>query len=188
MKRIPEIEKNLNNIQEKLDIGSTDWTKEEKMDIEKCYFEITKVSVGWGRTVDLGCTDCVMSAVNIIKNYQAVVSKAEAEGSEVSTIDDWTSSVKLIQAKAQELGFEFEKSVKTKDQKIEALQNHISQLEVEAEEDQEDILGMEYTMQQLIDIVKAKTGEEVLESDVSYEALLDYVKDLQKIEDESQNN
>jgi vacuolar-type H+-ATPase subunit I/STV1 len=177
MKRIPQIEASLKALQPKLAIDARDWTKSEKEHIEVCYHAITKESVGWGRTVDLGCEECVSSAVNIIKNYLALVQREEKVVEEVA---DWKENLKTIAAKAQEVGFEFEKAHKTKVQKIEALEAFLAPAVAnEQENEEDDLLGEEvtYTREQLVQIVKAKTGEDVPE-ETSYEDLLEYVNDL----------
>jgi hypothetical protein len=197
MKRITEIEASLKALQPKLAIDAKDWTKSEKEHIEKCYHAITKESVGWGRTVDLGCEECVTSAVNIIKNYQAQV----ASQPQTTEAPEWAETLKTIQAEADSLGFEFAKEQKTKAQRIAALQAFIDTLPTEKVEEEgemsqstameaddedllgEDLLGAEYTREQLVNIVKAKTGEDVPE-ETSFEDLLAYVNDLEDGEDE----
>jgi len=195
MKRIAQIEASLKALQPKLDIDARDWTKSEKEHIEKCYHAITKESVGWGRTVDLGCEECVTSAVNIIKNYQNLVASQPQE----VEVPEWAETLKTIQAEADSLGFEFAKDQKTKAQRIEALQAFLDSskyVEEESEMSQspameaddedllgEDLLGAEYTREQLVNIVKAKTGEDVPE-ETSFEDLLAYVNDLEDGEDE----
>jgi len=191
MKRIPQIEGSIKALQPKLDIDARDWTKTEKEHIEKCYHAITKESVGWGRTVDLGCEECVNSAVNIIKNYLLSV---DDQPKTIEGGPEWTATLKTVAAKAKEVGFEFEKDCKTKDQKIAALQAFIDAQTAEDEEasaqapgpnadDNDDLLGEEYTREQLEAIVLAKTGEEV-PAETSTEDLLEYVKDLENGEDE----
>ena len=197
MKRIATIEANLKALQPKLDIDARDWTKTEKEHIEKCYHAITKESVGWGRTVDLGCEECVTSAVNIIKNYQKLVA------SEPAIIDapEWAETLKTIAAKAKELHFEFEKTCKNKDQKVAALQAFIDTHTAKVEEagamaqapgpdvdDNDDLLGDEadFTREQLEAIVLARTGEKV-PAETSTEDLLEYVKDLEDGENPSAN-
>jgi hypothetical protein len=69
MEPIKGIASHIKIIREKLDVGGRDWTKIEKEAIAKAYFEITKVSTGKGRVLDVNCESCVVSAVNIIKNY-----------------------------------------------------------------------------------------------------------------------
>ena len=184
MKAITTIESNLEAIQQKLDIGASDWTKEEKEDIEKCYFEITKVSVGRGRTVDLACADCVRSAVNVIKNYQSLIARAEqepAEGAKVIDFDSvWKATVKTVTAKALELEFTFTKDAKTKADKIAELEAYMSEIEIGEEVDEDDdFLGEEIpTRAQMVEFVKATTGEDTPD-DVTDEELSDYVKQLQ---------
>lgn len=196
MKRIPEIEGSIKALQPKLEIDARDWTKTEKEHIEKCYHAITKESVGWGRTVDLGCEECVNSAVNIIKNYLNLV---KDQPKTIEGGPEWTATLKTVQAKADELNFEFTKEQKTKDLKIAALKAFIDKLaatepetgataqasELDAEDD--DLLGEEeYTREQLEAIVLAKTGEEV-PAETSTEDLLEYVKDLENGENPSAN-
>ena len=191
MKRIAVIEGSLKVLQPKLDIDARDWTKTEKEHIEKCYHAITKESVGWGRTVDLGCEECVTSAVNIIKNYQNLVA---SEPKIAEAPEEWAVTVKTVEAKAKEMGFKFEKDCKTKDQKVAALQafidTHTATEEASAQapepnaEDVDDLLGAEYTREQLEAIVLAKTGEKV-PAETSTEDLLEYVKDLEDGEDSS---
>lgn len=191
MKRITEIEASLKALQPKLDIDARDWTKSEKEHIEKCYHAITKESVGWGRTVDLGCEECVTSAVNIIKNYQTAV----ASQPKAIEVPEWADTLKTIAAKAEEVGYEFAKTCKSKDQKIEALQSYLNVLEAQKEEanspevgqeEDEDLLGEDLTAadattsptrEELVATIKAKTGEEVPE-ETSFEDLLAYVNDL----------
>lgn len=196
MKRITEIEGSIKALQPKLEIDARDWTKTEKEHIEKCYHAITKESVGWGRTVDLGCEECVNSAVNIIKNYLNLVND---QPKTIEATPEWTATLKTVQAKADELNFEFTKEQKTKDLKIAALQAFIDKLtatepeagamtqasEPDAEDD--DLLGEEeYTREQLEAIVLAKTGEEV-PAETSTEDLLEYVKDLENGENPNAN-
>jgi hypothetical protein len=191
MKRITEIEASLKALQPKLDIDARDWTKSEKEHIEKCYHAITKESVGWGRTVDLGCEECVTSAVNIIKNYQTAV----ASQPKAIEVPEWADTLKTIAAKAEEVGYEFAKTCKSKDQKIEALQSYLNVLEAQKEEanspevgqeEDEDLLGEDLTAadattsptrEELVATIKAKTGEEVPE-ETSFEDLLAYVNEL----------
>lgn len=191
MKRITEIEASLKALQPKLDIDARDWTKSEKEHIEKCYHAITKESVGWGRTVDLGCEECVTSAVNIIKNYQNLV----ASQPKAIEVPEWAETLKTIAAKAEEVGYEFAKTCKTKDQKIEALQSYLNILAAQeeeanspevAQEEDEDLLGEDLTAadattsptrEELVATIKAKTGEEVPE-ETSFEDLLAYVNEL----------
>lgn len=191
MKRIAQIEANLKALQPKLDIDARDWTKSEKEHIEKCYHAITKESVGWGRTVDLGCEECVTSAVNIIKNYQTAV----ASQPKAIEVPEWADTLKTIAAKAEEVGYEFAKTCKSKDQKIEALQSYLNVLEAQKEEanspevgqeEDEDLLGEDLTAadattsptrEELVATIKAKTGEEVPE-ETSFEDLLAYVNEL----------
>jgi len=188
MKRITEIEASLKALQPKLAIDAKDWTKSEKEHIEKCYHAITKESVGWGRTVDLGCEECVTSAVNIIKNYQAQV----ASQPQTTEAPEWAETLKTIAAKAEEVGYEFAKTCKTKDQKIEALQSYLNILAAQEEganspegtQEEDDLLGEDLavatspTREQLVEIIKAKTGEEVPE-ETSFEDLLAYVNELE---------
>jgi hypothetical protein len=192
MKRITEIEASLKALQPKLDIDARDWTKSEKEHIEKCYHAITKESVGWGRTVDLGCEECVTSAVNIIKNYQTAVA-SQPKAIEATAV--WAATLKTIAAKAEEVGYEFAKTCKSKDQKIEALQSYLNVLEAQKEEanspevgqeEDEDLLGEDLTAadattsptrEELVATIKAKTGEEVPE-ETSFEDLLAYVNEL----------
>jgi hypothetical protein len=201
MKRITTIEKDLKQIQQKLDIGANDWTKEEKKHIESAFFEITKVSVGWGRTVDMGCTDCILSAVNTIRNYQALVAREEAGTEEPSVkvqeeITEWKSTSKTVSAEAIRIGLIFTKDAKTKDQKIAQVEAKLASVQSDADHDdmedtgedtEDDLLGTpnEYTIEQLAEIIKAKTGEQVELEDVTYEDLLAYVNEL---EDESEEN
>lgn len=195
MKRIQTIEASLKALQPKLEIDARDWTKNEKSHIEKCYFAITKESVGWGRTVDLGCEECVTSAVNIIKNYLSLVASQPQE----VEVPEWADTMKTIQAEADAIGFEFAKEHKSKAQRIAALQEfidtHTAKVEEEAGEmaqnpameadDNDDLLGEEeeYSRAQLESIVFAKTGEKVPE-ETSTEDLLAYVMDLEDGEDE----
>lgn len=188
MKRITEIEASLKALQPKLAIDAKDWTKSEKEHIEKCYHAITKESVGWGRTVDLGCEECVTSAVNIIKNYQAQV----ASQPQTTEAAEWAETLKTIAAKAEEVGYEFAKTCKTKDQKIEALQSYLNILAAQEEganspevaQEEDDLLGEDLAVatspsrEQLVEIIKAKTGEEVPE-ETSFEDLLAYVNELE---------
>lgn len=188
MKRITEIEASLKALQPKLAIDAKDWTKSEKEHIEKCYHAITKESVGWGRTVDLGCEECVTSAVNIIKNYQAQV----ASQPQTTEVPEWAETLKTIAAKAEEVGYEFAKTCKTKDQKIEALQSYLNILAAQEEganspevaQEEDDLLGEDLAVatspsrEQLVEIIKAKTGEEVPE-ETSFEDLLAYVNELE---------
>lgn len=188
MKRITEIEASLKALQPKLAIDAKDWTKSEKEHIEKCYHAITKESVGWGRTVDLGCEECVTSAVNIIKNYQAQV----ASQPQTTEAPEWVETLKTIAAKAEELGYEFAKTCKTKGQKIEALQSYLNVLAAQEEganspevaQEEDDLLGEDLAVatspsrEQLVEIIKAKTGEEVPE-ETSFEDLLAYVNELE---------
>lgn len=188
MKRITEIEASLKALQPKLAIDAKDWTKSEKEHIEKCYHAITKESVGWGRTVDLGCEECVTSAVNIIKNYQAQV----ASQPQTTEAPEWAETLKTIAAKAEEVGYEFAKTCKTKDQKIEALQSYLNILAAQEEganspevaQEEDDLLGEDLAVatspsrEQLAEIIKAKTGEEVPE-ETSFEDLLAYVNELE---------
>lgn len=188
MKRITEIEASLKALQPKLAIDAKDWTKSEKEHIEKCYHAITKESVGWGRTVDLGCEECVTSAVNIIKNYQAQV----ASQPQTTEAPEWAETLKTIAAKAEEVGYEFAKTCKTKDQKIEALQSYLNTLAAQEEganspevaQEEDDLLGEDLAVatspsrEQLVEIIKAKTGEEVPE-ETSFEDLLAYVNELE---------
>jgi hypothetical protein len=188
MKRITEIEASLKALQPKLAIDAKDWTKSEKEHIEKCYHAITKESVGWGRTVDLGCEECVTSAVNIIKNYQAQV----ASQPQTTEAPEWAETLKTIAAKAEEVGYEFAKTCKTKDQKIEALQSYLNILAAQEEganspegtQEEDDLLGEDLalatspTREKLVEIIKAKTGEEVPE-ETSFEDLLAYVNELE---------
>lgn len=188
MRRIESIEDNLKSIQTKMDQGANDWTKEDKIAIKESYFEITKQSTGVGRNVDTGCPECVMSAVNIIKNYQALVARAEAEGSqEAPSVADWKESIKTIEAKAEEVGFEIPKSAKTKTLKIEALEAFLLTLEVEDEEEaeEEDLLGEQSEFDKLAEIVKAKTGETVTPEEISLEDLKEYVEELNAETDEN---
>jgi hypothetical protein len=188
MKRITEIEASLKALQPKLAIDAKDWTKSEKEHIEKCYHAITKESVGWGRTVDLGCEECVTSAVNIIKNYQAQV----ASQPQTTEAPEWAETLKTIAAKAEEVGYEFAKTCKTKDQKIEALQSYLDILAAQEEganspevaQEEDDLLGEDLavatspTREELVATIKAKTGEEVPE-ETSFEDLLAYVNELE---------
>jgi hypothetical protein len=188
MKRITEIEASLKALQPKLAIDAKDWTKSEKEHIEKCYHAITKESVGWGRTVDLGCEECVSSAVNIIKNYQAQV----ASQPQTTEAPEWAETLKTIAAKAEEVGYEFAKTCKTKDQKIEALQSYLNTLAAQEEganspevaQEEDDLLGEDLavatspTREELVATIKAKTGEEVPE-ETSFEDLLAYVNELE---------
>jgi hypothetical protein len=180
MKRITEIDDSIKAIQPKLDLGSRDWTKAEKEHIEKCYFEITKVSVGRGRTVDMGCDECVTSAVNIVKNYLALMERVEGvappqpkqEGGHdlTATAEEWKATVKSVNAFAKELNYTFSKESKTKEQKIQELEAFL--FVDEEEESEEDLLGDEpQTKEELIKIIKAKTGEELSADDFSYEEL-----------------
>ena len=132
MKKITTIEESLKTLKPKMDIGASDWTKKEKECIEQCYHEITKVSVGFGRTVDLGCSECVQSAVNIIKNYVAIQERSATPSLKV-VASDWTKDLKSIQAKADELSYEFAKNCKTKAQRIEALHKHLQTIEDQKE-------------------------------------------------------
>lgn len=200
MKRIPTIEASIKLLQLKLDIDARDWTKSEKSHIEKCYFAITKESVGWGRTVDLGCEECVTSAVNIIKNYLSLVASQPQE----VEVPEWADTMKTIQAEADAIGFEFAKEHKTKAQRIAALQAFIDTHTAKDEEeenagsgaqapgpdvdDNDDLLGDEadFTREQLEAIVLARTGEKVPE-ETSTEDLLAYVMDLEDGEDEGTN-
>lgn len=188
MKRITEIEASLKALQPKLAIDAKDWTKSEKEHIEKCYHAITKESVGWGRTVDLGCEECVTSAVNIIKNYQAQVTSQP----QTTEAPEWAETLKTIAAKAEEVGYEFAKTCKTKDQKIEALQSYLNILAAQEEganspevaQEEDDLLGEDLavatspTREELVATIKAKTGEEVPE-ETSFEDLLAYVNELE---------
>lgn len=188
MKRITEIEASLKALQPKLAIDAKDWTKSEKEHIEKCYHAITKESVGWGRTVDLGCEECVSSAVNIIKNYQAQV----ASQPQTTEAPEWAETLKTIAAKAEDVGYEFAKTCKTKDQKIEALQSYFNVLAAQEEganspevaQEEDDLLGEDLavatspTREELVATIKAKTGEEVPE-ETSFEDLLAYVNELE---------
>ncbi len=189
MKRITEIEASLKALQPKLAIDAKDWTKSEKEHIEKCYHAITKESVGWGRTVDLGCEECVTSAVNIIKNYQAQVA---SQPQKITEGPEWAETLKTVAAKAEEVGYEFAKTCKTKDQKIEALQSYLNTLAAQEEganspevaQEEDDLLGEDLAVatspsrEQLVEIIKAKTGEEVPE-ETSFEDLLAYVNELE---------
>lgn len=73
MEKIAGIDSHIKIVRAKLDAHGHDWTKIEKEAIAKAYFEITKVSTTKGRVLDTGCDSCVMSAVNIVKNYLAVI-------------------------------------------------------------------------------------------------------------------
>lgn len=179
------IEESIAIITPKMDANGRDWTKNEKLEIEKCYFEITKVSTGTGRSVDLGCSECVESAVNIIRNYRKLVERSEAEEGITPTKEeavDWTATLKTIATKAKEVNFEIPKEAKTKASQIEALQAFLESTE---EEDEDDILGEKYSREQLAAIIKAKTGEEVDLDDpeVTDAALLEYVETLNQDED-----
>lgn len=175
------IEDDLKAIQPKLDISASDWTAEEKKHIESAYFAITKVSVGWGRTVDTGCSECVQSAVNVIKNYQVIIKRTEngeetqQNGSEATTLLNWRDTLKSIDAEAKEQGFEFPKDVKTKDKRIEALEEFIAS---KSEKQQKEEVEQEYSKEQLAEIVKAKTGEDINACDYTYEQLLQTVTEL----------
>lgn len=119
MKRITEIDEHIAVIRPKIDLGTTDWTKGEKESIEKCYFEITKVSTGAGRTVDLGCSDCVNSAVNIVKNYLALIAN---EAPEQKAVQPWSETIKTVEAEAKRIGFDIPENAKLKADKIAAVE------------------------------------------------------------------
>lgn len=172
MNRISEIDKHIDKLRPKIAIGGRDWTKTEKESIEEAYFQITKVSTvrKKGRTVDLGCPECVASAVNIIKNYMALIEGRE-EASADAGADDWKATTESIEALAEQLGFEFPKSAKKKAQKLAALEAHIAENSGAEEEGEEDDLLGEPTKEQLIEIIKAKTGEEVDPDDYTLEEL-----------------
>lgn len=201
MKRIAAIEENLEAIQPKLDLGSSDWTKTEKEHIEKCYYEITKVSVGRGRTVDLGCQECVQSAVNIINNYQALVLQEEAgekapKAKVVKLVSnataDWRETGKTIEAEAARLAFTFAKKDRTKNQRIAALEAHIAANPVQEEtttDESLDLLGDdEYTPEQLVEIIKANTGEELDPTAHTVEELLAKVKEFEDEDTDDEEN
>lgn len=180
MKRIPKIEENLKALQPKLDIGARDWTHEEKKMIEESYFEITKVSVGWGRTVDMGCDTCVQSAVNIILNYQAKVQRSEKgeetqHGSGPVTTLNWRDTHRTIDAEAASRGFQMPKEAKTKEEKIKALEDHIAK--------EDAVKPHAYTKEQLAEVIKALTGEEVNPDDFTYEELLATVNEIENDQD-----
>jgi len=179
MKTIKKIDKKIDKLKKKLDIGAKDWTPAEKGTIEECYFEITKVSVGFGRTVDLGCDSCVDSAVSIIKNYI----KMSAETEEEST-DEWKETVATIKAKAKELGLAIPKAATTKADKLEAVENFITS---QSTEDEEDLLGPEgdeQTEAQLIAIIKAKTGEAIEPGEHTLEELKAFAESEDSDEEE----
>ena len=197
MKRITTIEENLEAIQPKLDLGSSDWTKTEKEHLEKCYFEITKVSAGRGRTLDLGCKECVQSAVNIIKNYQTLVLQEEADEKAPKTkvasnaVTDWRETGKTIEAEAARLNFTFTKKERTKDQRIAALEAYIAANPVPEEtptDESLDLLGDdEYTPEQLVAIIKANTGEELDPNEHTVEELLAKVKEFEDEDTDYEN-
>jgi hypothetical protein len=183
MKRIHEIDADIDVISPKMQIGASDWTAVEKQHIEKCYYSITKVSVGWGRTVDLGCSDCIQSAVNVIKNYLALVnrteesnpvpSKAPAKTVSKST-QDWKASVASVDTHAKALGLSFPKGTKTKAQKIAFVE---AQSTTEQQEEEDDLLGQDTpTKEQLVAILKAKTGEQLDPEEYTTEELLELVE------------
>jgi hypothetical protein len=176
MKRITSIDVNIKALEPKLAINANDWTKEEKVHIETAYFEITKVSVGRGRIVDLGCRECVQSAVNIINNYIALQDRAKATE---DTKEDWTETLKSVHHKAEELGIEFPVKVKKKEAKIQFI---IDAMELIGEQETQSVEETEYTREQLVAIIKAKTGEDV-DVDTSVEDMIAYIKEL---EDESE--
>lgn len=73
MKPIAAIASHIKIIRAKLDVGGRDWNKNEKEAIARAFFEITKHSTGKGRVLDVNCESCVVSAVNIVKNYLAAI-------------------------------------------------------------------------------------------------------------------
>ena len=143
MKRITTIDADIETLQPKFELGTHDWTKDEKLCIESAYFAITKVTTGKGRTVDLGCAECVSSAAQIVKNYIALVETAEAAENETKTLrvlppsHNWKDTHKTIDAEAERVGCEFPEDVTRKDDKI----THLEAFIVEhpyADEDQDD--------------------------------------------------
>lgn len=145
MKKIESIEQEIALIQPKLDIKASDWTKEEKEAIAKAYFEVTKLSVGRGRNLDLGCVSCISGAVGIINNYlfqlaedvaeeeinwpEDVKEKDEEEKEEFKPSNSkWRKNHTSIDEAAGEMAFEFPEGVTSKGDKIEALEKHIAEL------------------------------------------------------------
>lgn len=190
MKRIEAIEEDLKLLQPKLDILAKDWTAEEKQAIENAYFAITKVSVGFGRTVDLGCDSCVQSAVNIINNYLGLVKASEAgtqtaqHGSQATSTIDWRDTHALIDREASHLKFTFPPEAKTKKEKIKLLEAHMESLQSASQESNVENDAQEYTKEQLAEIIKAQTGEEINPEDFTYEQLLETVTEINNEADE----
>lgn len=139
MRKIEAIETEIQLLQPKLSIKAHDFNKEEKEALSKSYHEITKVSTGRGRMLDLGCDSCIKNAAVIVKNYvdqldvedtediwkdePAVESKSSEEKSDA----DWKKNNKTINAYAAELGLEFPEEVKTKAQKIQYITEQLGE-------------------------------------------------------------
>lgn len=152
MEKIKAIKQEIKTIRAKLDIGASDWTKDEKEAIAKAYFEITKESTTKGRVLDTGCTSCVASATNIIKNYltaidepvkeETAITAKTSEPATVGTKDsdkdadlifspkdkEWRKNLDSISAAAKELEFTFDEKDVTKAQRITALEAHMKEL------------------------------------------------------------
>jgi len=176
MKRINDIDKHIDKLRPKIAAGGRDWTSSEKEAIEAAYFEITKVSTvrKKGRTLDLGCSSCIESAVNIIKNYIALIQDTDSAPEDGPI--EWRKSVKTIEAYAKELGFKIPKKAKSKQDKIDAVETHIAE---KITKENEDLLGSaelseEDQKAQLVEIIKAKSGEEVDPADYTLEELQEF--------------
>lgn len=140
MKRIESIESNIKMIQPKLDINAKDWTKDEKTAIAESYFEITKVSTGKGRNLDIGCSSCIEGAVNIINNYLLLSANEEPSSADVwkdespspmePSNKQWRKNQDSIDAAALELGVSFPEDITSKKDKIAALEAHIESLNI----------------------------------------------------------
>lgn len=193
MKKIPEIQEQLELIQPKLDINAIDFSKAEKEALAEAYFHVTKQSTGFGRSLDTGCESCVVGAANIIRNYQALVIQAENEETEmpkapltvVTGDDGWKATNKTIAAYAATLeGFKLTKEMSSKEDKIAAIEAHLATLVPAApvEEPKEDL---EFTREQLLEALVAKTGKslETFEGDTDDE-LLEQLTELETDEED----
>lgn len=96
MKKIESIVMCIALLEPKFALNTKDWNAKEKEAIAKAYFEITKVSVGKGRSLDLGCSTCVEDATVIIKNYLKAVAKEQMKGA--AAIEDENSKTIIHKA------------------------------------------------------------------------------------------
>lgn len=140
MTKIEVIDTEIQLLLPKLSIKASDFNKEEKEALAKAYFEITKVSTGKGRMLDLGCHSCILNATTIVNNYllqiapleQPGIDEHEEEEEENKGIQpsdkNWRKNLTSIRAAAAELDFEIPAELTVKKDIIKAFEKYIEDL------------------------------------------------------------